>query len=294
MLRIIGELAGIKVGDQIDTRIMGIINLSPTSFYYRSIKQSKMEIRTYFEQIIEEGADFIDVGAVSSAPSFLYDRDEDISSPSTEINRLSIFFKEYSEVGIDLPVSIDTQSAKIANFALSKGARIINDISGFKKDSKLAKMIADYDASAIVMACRKKPGDVFSIKEIISELRKSLEIGLDAGILGKKMVIDPGLGGWVPEKQIENDYQIINHLEKIRELNHAILLGISRKSFIGKVLNMPPEKRLWGSLAVTAIAVMNGAHVIRTHDVRSTKDVCLITDFMRKLNKNKQLMYQDR
>jgi len=282
-MRIIGELSGIEIGDNVGTHIMGIINLSPGSFYQRSVKTTSLEIQSQLEKLIEEKADFIDVGAISTAPSFLYNEKDNISE-TTEIERLALFFNIYHGMGITIPISVDTQSAKTANYALSKGATIINDISGFKSDPRLPSVISDYNASAIVMACRKRPGDVFRISEIITELKNSLDLGLDADIERTKMVIDPGLGGWVPQRHIEDDYLIISNLLRFRRLNQCILLGISRKSFIGKVLKAAPEKRLWGSLAATSIAVLKGVHVIRTHDVKETKDACLVVDFLRRFN----------
>ncbi|MFX0184111.1 MAG: dihydropteroate synthase [Candidatus Hodarchaeota archaeon] len=278
-----GKLGEIPVGDTESTRVMGIINLSPGSFYKGSVKTTLSEIRLQLEKIVKEGADFVDVGAISSAPVFIYN-DKDKISKSTELKRLSFFFKIFHEIGIDIPISVDTQSAKIADYALSKGATIINDISGFKSDSRLPSVISDHDASAIIMSCHHKPGDVFSIPDIKIELKKSLDLGINAGIKKDRIIIDPGIGGWVPHRQVEDDYLIINNLRKFRELKQCILLGISRKSFIGKILNVPPDKRLWGSLAATSIAVLNGVHVVRTHDVRETKDACIIVDFIKKVS----------
>ena len=283
-MHINGLLGKIKIGDHVDTRLMAIMNLSPSSFFKGSIKQSEDEIQSHIERIIEEGADIIDVGAISSAPTFLYNGKERISE-TTEINRLSIFFKAYKKLGTDFPVSVDTQSAITADYVLSQGATIINDISGFKSDPQLPRIISEYSASVIVMACRRVPGDVFSIEEILTELQNSINLGLHAGIDKMRIVIDPGLGSWVPQRNAENDYKLICHLTNFRELKHCILVGISRKSFIGKILNVPPEKRLWGSLAATTVAILEGSHIIRTHDVRATKDVSQITDYIKKLSK---------
>lgn len=282
-MHIIGELGGIKIGDNTDTRIMGVINLSPGSFYKKSVKITYSEIKMKLEKMIEEEADFIDIGAISTAPSYLYNQN-DVISETTEIERLTRFFKAYNDIGESIPISVDTQSAKTANYALTQGATIINDISGFKSDPQLPSVISDHDASAIVMACRKIPGDVFKASEIIIELQNSINLGLNAEIKRTKIVIDPGLGGWVPQRQIEDDFSIISNLPSFRKLNQCILVGISRKSFIGKVIKANPEERLWGSLAATSIAVLKGVHIIRTHDVKETKDTCLIADFLRRID----------
>ena len=283
-MQIKGKLGPVDVGDNVGTRLMAVMNLSPSSFFKGSIKKSELEIQSHLEHVIDTGTDFIDVGAISSAPTFLYEKREFIST-NTEIDRFSVFFKVYKDINAEIPISVDTQSSKVAEYALSRGAMIINDISGFKSDSKLVDVISNHSASAIVMACHQIPGDVFLIDDVLEELETSIHLGLNAGIEKSRITIDPGLGGWVPQRQIEDDYNLIKHLPKLRELKHCILVGISRKSFIGKVLNAPPEDRLWGSLAATAVAVLNGTHIIRTHDVKPTRDVCIITDYMKKILK---------
>jgi len=129
------------------------------------------------------------------------------------------------------------------------------------------------------MACKNNPGDVFNIKEIKSALKTSVSLGINANIDKNKIIIDPGIGGWIPERNHLHDCNILWNLSEFRSLNQGILVGISRKSFIGKILGLTPEERLWGSLAATTIAILKGAHVIRTHDVRETRDVSLVTDF---------------
>jgi dihydropteroate synthase len=160
---------------------------------------------------------------------------------------------------------------------------MINDISGLKSDSMMAKTVSEYDAAITLMACKYKPGDVFKISDILKELSKSINVALDAGISQKRIILDPGLGGWVPERKPHDDYQIINRLDEIKSLGYPILVGISRKSFIGAITNKKPDKRLWGSLAATTIAIRNGAHIVRTHDVEETKDVCLVVDYLKSL-----------
>ena len=279
---ILGELGGLKLGDGFEPLIIGVINLSPTSFYKGSVEENSDAIRIRVNQLIEEGVDIIDVGAVSSAPAFLYN-ESDTSSTKEEISRLSTFFDILEDLNVSVPISVDTQSHKSAEFALKNGAKIINDISGLKADRKMASIISNYKASVIVMACRSQPGDVFKLPEIIVELEKSITLGVSAGIPRKSIVIDPGLGSWIPQRKESHDYIIIKQLADLRVLKQCILVGISRKSFIGAILDVPPEKRLWGSLAATSIAIVNGAHTVRTHDVKATKDACLIANRIKKL-----------
>ncbi len=262
---------------------MSILNLSPTSFYKASIKTTENAIKKHLKEVIENKADFIDVGAISSAPAFLYNQVEKISE-TEEIKRLSLFFKIYQDLELNIPISIDTRSAKTADYALSNGATIINDISGFKTDLKLPSVISNYNASTIIMACQNTPGDVFTMDKILDELKKSIDIGISAGIERKHITVDPGLGGWVSQRQYTDDYIIINGLRKLRQLGQCLLVGISRKSFIGTLINAPPDKRLWGSLAATVIAILNGAHIVRTHDIQETKDASIVTDFLKKLS----------
>lgn len=288
-MEIKGNLGRITIGDNEKTRIMGIINLSPTSFYKGSIKQSEKEIESKLQNFADLKSDFIDVGAISSAPVFLY-KEQENSSEEVEIDRLSKFFSVYNDMGLNIEISVDTQSSKTANYALSKGASIINDISGFKNDPNIPRIISDHEASSIIMSCRNKPGDVFFIDDMIKELEISRNIGIKAGIKKANIIIDPGLGGWVPQRDSKNDFTIINELVKLRQLNQCILVGISRKSFIGKILSISQkreimaEERLWGSLAATTVAILNGAHIIRTHDVQETTDICIVTDYLKNMN----------
>jgi len=278
-----GELGGLKLGDNFDPIIIGVINLSPTSFYKGSVNEKLDTIKIRVNQLIEEGVDIIDVGAVSSAPAFLYKVSE-VSSTEKEIKRFATFFKAIEDINVSVPISVDTQSHKTAQFVLESGAKIINDISGLKTDTKLASIISSNNASAILMACRDQPGDIFKLPEIIVELEKSIELGVSAGIPRSNIIIDPGLGSWISQRTEQDDYTIINQLDELRILAQCILVGISRKSFIGAILEVPPEKRLWGSLAATSIAIIRGAHTVRTHDVRATKDACLIANRIKKLN----------
>ncbi len=277
-----GELGGLKLGDNYDPIIIGVINLSPTSFYKGSVNENSDAIKNKINQLIKEGVDIIDVGAISSAPSFLY-KESEVISVETEIKRLGTFFKAIEDINISVPISVDTQSHKTAQFALENGVTIINDISGLKVDTNMANTISNSNASVILMACRDRPGDVFKPLEIIVELEKSIELGVSAGIPRSNIIIDPGLGSWTSQRNEYDDYTIINQLEELRVMNQCILVGISRKSFIGAILEVPPEERLWGSLAATSIAIMNGAHTVRTHDVRATKDACLVANYIKKL-----------
>jgi dihydropteroate synthase len=213
--------------------------------------------------MVEEGADIVDIGGVSTAPGAVP------ISAKTELKRVAPLIKAIGQHW-DVPVSIDTQSSLVASAALRYGATIVNDVSGLKSDSTMAATISDSGASCIVMAHNHQPGDCATIPEIQGALEQSLKIASSAGIPKDQIVIDPGVGFGKPTY---SDLLILQNLKELRELGHPILVGVSRKAFIGHILGYPlPSQRLAGTLAAATFAVMNGAHIIRAHDVRESKD----------------------
>lgn len=256
------KIQNLEIGDSHPIRTMGIINLSKESFYKESVVTTN-NIINKAQQMIEEGADILDIGARSTAPGV-----EPISIKEEE-ERLLPSLKKVLDT-TDCVISIDTQYNIIADKALSMGAHLINDISGFQTDSQMVNVIFNYGCPVILMATNKIAGDCHTIPEIIKALKKSIKVAQQNEIDTNKIIIDPGIGKWVNTKTFEYNLQIINSLDSLRVLNKAILVGISRKSFIGDILNISdPLKRLSGSLAATVIATYNGAHVIRTHDVKA-------------------------
>ncbi len=272
-MKIKGKIANIPVGDDSRVVVVGVVNVSPESFYKGSIVKSEKDLEKKAIKMVEEGVDIIDVGAMSTAPGVPQ------ISPLEERERMVFAIRVLREI-VDVPISADTFRAKVAEAALKEGAKIINDVSGLKADKKMAQTIFEYNASTIVMAAERKPGDVGSISKIRSALRKSLQIATDVGIPEESIVVDPGIGFG---KSVSEDLYILRNLSRLRFLCRPILVGVSRKSFIGKVLNLEdPSERLIGSLAATAIAVYNGAHLIRTHDVKETLQVVKIAEAIRR------------
>lgn len=269
-----GYLGKHVVGDKYPARIVGVVNLSEASFYQESIVSSSKELEKTITKMINEGVHCLDLGAQSTRPIQIYGGEGRID----EFTELKII-KESLKTTMDvlssynnIEVSVDTQRSAIAEYSLNNGVNIINDISGFKKDEKIAKLIADFDSTCVIMAARNEPGDVFLINDIISELRESIEIGKRHGIEETMILVDPGIGSW-EARDYCYDYDIIKNLEEFRILNKPVYVGISRKTSIGKALNdAPPDQRLYGSLGATIIALVNGAHVIRTHDVKPTNE----------------------
>jgi len=254
-------LAGIRVGKSNPVVVVGVLNISPDSFYAGSVVKGPAEAVKRARRMLDEGADIIDVGAMSTAPGLR------LISSNLELRRLLPIVEILVEE-IDSPISVDTQCAEVAEAAIKVGTQIINEVSGLKADPRMAKVLADFGCSAILMAARRKPGDVGTIEEIKHELRESLRICEHHDIDFKKIVIDPGIGFG---KKTELDIRILANLGELTTLGRPMCVAVSRKSFIGKALDLPdPADRLSGSLAATSIAVLNGADVIRTHDPKET------------------------
>jgi len=266
-----GKLGKLEVGDGLPIRVVGVVNLSPASFFEGSIVTSIEEISHKIHQMIEEGVDCLDLGAQSTRPIQIYGGEGRVNA-ETELEMI----KQSSNVALDIissydniEVSIDTTRSNVAEYALNKGIRIINDISGLKKDASMAKIIGDYNGCVVLMAARNEPGDVYEIPDIIEELKLSIIKGVESGIKEENIIVDPGIGSWEARDHY-HDYSLIKNLEEFRITEKPIYVGISRKTSIGKILNdAPPEERLFGSIGATIVAIMNGAHIIRSHDIKT-------------------------
>ena len=258
----------LEIGDNFPTVIMGVLNLSPESFYKGSVYNDLTLLEKATVEMVDNGAKILDLGARSTAPwskKISIKEELDRIIPSMEI--------ACKIVPSDVVISVDTQYREVAqqafNIALKYKKRfIINDVSCLKTDPGLLDFVVEHDIPIILMISKSVPGDLLTIEEIIEESKKTIELLSSKGYDNKKIILDPGIGRWVQEKTPEYDMKIIGKLEKLRILRKPILVAVSRKSFIGATLNIPePEKRLNGTLSATAIAVYNGAHIIRTHDV---------------------------
>ena len=258
----------LKIGDGFPTVIMGVLNLSPESFYKGSVYNNAQILKNVALEMINNGAKLLDLGARSTAP-----KSQKITVEE-EINRLKWAMKAVCEViPEDIIISVDTQYSKVAQVAYNisleyKKKIVINDVSCLKTDPTLQDFLIKYNLPIILMASRKIPGDLCTTNEIIDEFKKTIEKLKSHGYNENSIILDPGIGKWVQEKVYTYDLKIIDNLPKLRLLNKPILVAISRKSFIGTALNIPdPKNRLNGTLSSTAIAVYNGAHIVRTHDV---------------------------
>jgi dihydropteroate synthase len=262
------------------THIMGILNVTPDSFsdggrFYKFDDAVRQGMK-----MAEEGADIIDVGGESTRPgSHPVSLEEELSRVIPVIESLS--------QQIDVPISIDTYKAKVAQEALNAGAQMINDISALRHDPEMKKIAASYDVPVALMHIQGTPRTMQEnpwyedvIGEIAVYLKESIQIATDAGIDQAKIIIDPGIGFG---KRLEDNLNILKNLKEFSILNCPILIGCSRKSFIGKILNLPMEERLEGSLAALAVAVMNGAHIVRVHELKESKRVVSLVDAILKV-----------
>ena len=278
------KLGPVSVGGTNPVRIMGIVNASPESFYKKSVKHGR-QISQTVEQMERDGADFIDVGGMSTAPYL-----STLVSEKEESDRIINAIKQIQKVS-DLPISVDTCRSSVASAALEHGATIINDISGLKYDKNMIPVIEKYYPSLVLCAFGNS-----SIKNTLAQtkalLRQSLVIAKCAHIPKSNLVLDPAIGFFrktgknpfftkINTDWVDRDLMILQNLSSIK-LGQPVLISVSNKSFIGKILNKEPQDRLFGSIAAETIAVLNGADIIRTHNVSQTKDAILVAQKLSK------------
>lgn len=257
------------------THIMGILNVTPDSFYDGGLYYNEAQALRRALEMEEEGADIIDVGGESTRPG-----SRPISVKEEMRRTLPILKKIIKRVKI--PVSIDTYKSEVARSALDSGANIVNDITGLKSDRKMAHLIKEYNAGIVLMHIKGTPSTMQKnpeyrnlISEILSSFKESIRIAKMSGIKDSKIVIDPGIGfGKTPQHNLE----IINRLKEFEALRFPIMIGPSRKSFIGYILNLPAQERIWGTAAAVSIAILNGANIVRVHDVKEMVEVARLTD----------------
>ena len=276
MISYVNKLGNVSVGGSNPVRIMGILNTSPESFYKKSISTSRQRIVDAIHVMEDDGADFIDIGGMSTAPYL-----STMVSEKTEANRIVNAVKIIQQK-TNLPISVDTCRATIANEALELGVDIINDVTGLKYDPMMPKIIEKYCPSLILCAYDKKIITGNQLYETKQLLKKSLEIAKSVKIPKTNIVLDPAIGFFrkkgrghfftkIDSDWVKRDLLILKNLNSIK-LSRPILVSVSNKSFIGKILKKEnPSARLAGSLTAEAVCVLNGADIIRTHNVAETK-----------------------
>lgn len=256
------------------SHIMGIINLTPDSFSGDGLYGRVKNIVEYAEQLIRDGADIIDIGGESSRPG---------AKPvglKEELNRVIPAIKDLAKK-IKTPISIDTYKPEVAEAALKNGASIVNDITGLKND-RMLKVISKNKSGAVAMHMKSNPrvmqkNPVYNnlVDEIIDYLTQTIDRAKQAGINQDKLIIDPGIGFG---KTLEHNLEILKRLNEFKILGQPILVGPSRKSFIGKVLRTKPEERIFGTVASCVLACHNGANIVRVHDVKAVSQALKIAD----------------
>lgn len=254
---------------------MGILNVTPDSFSDggRYLDPARAEQQAL--KLQDEGAHFIDIGGESTRPG---------SKPvgaREEIRRILPVLKRLSKK-IKIPLSVDTYKYDVAAAALDEGAVIVNDITALSGDRRMAKLVARHGASVVLMHMQNLPATMQNnpqygevTKEIVAYLKKAVKVALDAGILKNRIAVDPGFGFG---KTQEHNLRILCELREFAGLKLPVLVGLSRKSFIGQLSGAPAEKRLPGSLGAAAVAIQQGAHILRVHDVAAHRQLAAIID----------------
>ena len=276
------KLGNVRVGKSNPVRIMGILNTSPESFYKKSILTRRQRIADAVHTMEDEGADFVDVGGMSTAPYL-----STMVSEKTEASRIIKAVKIIQQAS-NLPISVDTCRSTIAREALELGVEIINDVTGLKYDPMMPKIVEKYYPSLVLCAYSKKTITGNQLLKTKYLLRESLKIAKsEAKIPRTKIVLDPAIGFFrkkgrnsfftkINSDWVKRDLLILENLRSIK-LNGPILVSVSNKSFIGKILKKEnPSDRLAGSLAAAAVCVLNGADIIRTHNVGETREAVTV------------------
>jgi len=247
---------------------MGIVNVTPDSFSGDGLSGSVSASLDQARRFVADSANIIDIGGESTRPgSAPIDANEELRRVIPVIERLT---KE-----IDVPVSIDTYRAEVAKRSVEAGAHMINDVWGLKKDPDMAKVAAGCDVPVVITQNQRGSSYVDLIPDLIADLQKSIDMALNAGIKWENIILDPGIGFG---KMVEQNLEIVRRLADLKVLKRPILLGTSRKSFIGYALDLPVDERLEGTAATVAIGIANGADIIRVHDVKEMARVAKMSD----------------
>lgn len=251
------------------TYIMGILNVTPDSFSDGGRYSNREVAAEHALQMERDGADIIDIGGESTRPGTTVPLPE-----AQEIERIIPVIERLSRQST-IPISVDTYKAKTAELAVQAGAHMINDVWGLKKDPEMARVVASCKVPVCLMHNRSNTDYDNLIKDMLLDLEASIEIALKAGVRDEHIILDPGIGF---AKTAEQNLLVMRNLEMFKTLGYPILLGASRKSFIGKALGLEVQDRLEGTLAVTSIGAMKGVDIVRVHDVLQNARVAMMTD----------------
>lgn len=269
------------------TYLMGILNITPDSFSGDGLWHEGNGVAAAVaqaQQFVADGADILDIGAESTRPG---------SQPIAAAEELDRLIPVIAAVrqAVEVPISVDSYRAEVARAALDAGANWVNDVWGFRMDEGMAKVVAEWGCPVVLMHNRSKPKDAIQeerlggryvgvhyndlFADIIHELQESIALAHAAGVKDEQIILDPGLGFG---KTVPQSLQLLNGLHQFKQLGYPLLIGPSRKSFIGYTLDLPPDERVEGTTATVAIAIARGADIIRVHDVKIMARVAKMTD----------------
>jgi len=262
------------------TLVMGVLNVTPDSFSDGGSFFDKQRAVDHALAMERDGADLIDIGAESTRPG-----SEGISAPDETERLLPVI--ESLRGRLKIPMSVDTQKAAVAELAIAAGAAIVNDVSGLRHDAALAEVAARRRVPIILMHMRGTPQTMQKgpfakdvVKDVLSGLKKSVALARKAGVARNKIIVDPGIGFG---KSFKQNYELLAKLNEIARLGYPLLVGTSRKGFLGKTLARdgqpaPPEERIWGTAATVTASILGGAHIVRVHDVAEMAQVARVAD----------------
>lgn len=261
--------------------IMGIVNVTPDSFFDGGRFTDPEAAMAHAVQLVEEGADLLDIGAESTRPgSFSIDEAE-------ELRRLIPVVAAVAKA-VKVPISVDTSKAVVARAAVDTGAVIINDVTALRGDPAMAEVVAESRAGLVLMHMQGAPqtmqeaphyADV--VKDVSSFLAERLQFAMSCGIARRRIILDPGIGFG---KLLVNNLDLLAQLHTFGKFDRPVLVGVSRKAFIGTIAGRPVEDRLWGTAAAVALAVEHGAQIVRAHDVRAMRDVAKVASAITRRN----------
>lgn len=266
-------MQGFRVGNWnlplgIRTVVMGIVNVTPDSFSDGGRYQTVERALQHARQLVEEGADLLDIGGESTRPG------AEAVSLDEELERVIPIVRRITSE-LDIPVSVDTYKAQVAKEAIQAGAHIINDVWGAKKDPLMTNVMAELDVPVILMHNRIQASYQDLMADIKKDLQESIDLVVQAGVKPERIWLDPGIGF---AKDWQENMIVMKHLDNLVAMGYPVLLGTSRKSMIGKILDLPPSERLEGTLATVGFGIQKGCHVMRVHDVQATVRFCRMMD----------------
>lgn len=250
------------------TYVMGILNVTPDSFSDGGNYNQLDKALFHVDEMIRDGADIIDVGGESTRPGYEHISEEE------EITRVAPIIERIKE-RFDIPVSLDTYKASVAEAGIQAGADLINDIWGLKGDDRMAAVIAKSGLPCCLMHNRKEAVYQNYIQDVLADLEETLEIAKQAGIVRENIILDPGIGF---AKTYEQNLLLLQQLETMHSFGCPILLGTSRKSVIGLTLDIPASERVIGTVATTVMGVMKGCSFVRVHDIRENVEAIKMTE----------------